>query len=63
VPQELLFGALAPHGVQQPVEQVDLRLREGGALGQLRDERLGVDVIRGLDLDEQVVADERGSGR
>lgn len=60
--QEVLLGAVAAHRAQQTGEQVDLGLGEGGALGELRDERRGVDVVGGLDLDDQVVADGGGLG-
>ncbi|HEY0542838.1 MAG TPA: nuclear transport factor 2 family protein [Actinoallomurus sp.] len=43
--QELVFAAVAAHLPQQSAEQFDLRVGEGGSLGELRDQLAGVDVV------------------
>lgn len=61
-PQERLLVEVSTQAPQRLLEQGELRRGLGRAFLQLGDNRSRVEMVDGLDLDRQVIADEQGPG-
>jgi hypothetical protein len=60
--QEFRLGAVAADPVEEAAEELDLGCGVFGAFVEAGDDLVGGDEVAGLDLDEEVLAQERGLG-